>query len=384
MRHHAHIAAFQEALLLDTTPDVIGFDEAGFRPEHAWKAILTVDAGLADNTELRDRVLGRAKAAGARLLCTAVGRLEEVDGLAYDRAPRVCCAPWVFRRGDAWTTVALNGPHSSRFFFHPLTIEHLAGDPYPQHLAGMGHAGIEGMAQADSQDAFDFRRISHRRRLLKQPHGRSPRSLLLAVACSHCPPLSIETCVLRAEHVQWHLAYVADDARSHWTFATHSQTPDASAPRNNRPTLVRLILHEGTFQGGIDPWERVRVAAYLMPRLSGRYPFTSALLALAALAVPSAVAYRALASRRSLLAVAVAAAALLAAELHAIALLAYWSLPPVLLPNPRDALLMLEHETEHARTIAQVIAVSAVLGGVGLVALSHSAGVAEPHTSLLI
>jgi len=122
----------------------------------------------------------------------------------------------------------------------------------------------------------------------------------------------------------------------------------------------------------------------LMPRLSGRYPFTSALLALAALAVPSAVAYRALASRRSLLAVAVAAAALLAAELHAIALLAYWSLPPVLLPNPRDALLMLEHETEHARTIAQVIAVSAVLGGVGLVALSHSAGVAEPHTSLLI
>ena len=174
VRHHAHIAAFQEALLLDATPDVLGLDDAGFRPEHAWKAILTADTGLADNTVLRDRVLGRAHAAGARLLCTAVGRLEEVDGLSYDRAPRVRCAAWAFRHGDAWTTLALNGPHSQRFFFHPLTIEHLAGDPYPQHLAGMGHAGIEGMAQAESQDAFDFRRMPSMESVEARPPASRP------------------------------------------------------------------------------------------------------------------------------------------------------------------------------------------------------------------
>lgn len=312
VRFHSHAVAMQETLLFDALPHALGLEEAPFRPPAAWKAVVTESTGLADNTALRARVIERARASGGRVLCTAVSRLEVVDGMAYDRMPRIQCAEWRFARGDAWTTLALNGPHSKAFFQDPLTIEHLAGDEYYKHPAhGDRVAKMEGMAQSQHDDPFDFR-----------------------------------------QHVQWHLSYLAEDGGSHWTFATHSQTPDASAPRNNRVTLVRLILHRGTFQTGVGPIERTRVALFLAARVSGRHPLASVLLAVLLCALPARLCMQ---QRPA------AAVLVLAAEAYAAVFAVYMSLPPVLLPNPHDALLMLEHEDEHLRATVQVAAVVLVL-----------------------
>ena len=312
VRFHGHAVALQEALLFDLEPGPLGLNEGPFRPPAAWKAVLTTSTGLADNMELRERTIERARIAGGRLICSAVSRLAVVDGMAYDRMPLIQCSTWHFKRGDAFTTLALNGQHTKEFFNHPLTIEHMAGDEYWKHPAhGEGIQKMEGMAQSVNKDPFDFR-----------------------------------------QHAQWHLSYVADDGRSHWTFATHSQTPGASAPRNNRVTLVRLIMHGGTFQTGVDPLERTRVAFFLMARVCGRYPLAIIVLAFIICAMPLQ-----LCMQRQM----AAGVLVLAAEIYAVAFVVYVSLPPVLLPNRHDAVLMLEHEDEISRATVQMTAVVLVL-----------------------
>ena len=95
-----------------------------------------------------------------------------------------------------------------------------------------------------------------------------------------------------------------------------------------------------------------------MARVCGRYPLAMIVLAVIVCALPVQ-----LCMQRQV----AAGMLVLAAMVYAVVFAVYVSLPPVLLPNRHDSLLMLEHEDEHLRATVQMTVVVFVLLGLAMV-----------------
>ena len=126
---HAHMGAFQSAILFAATPADIGLGPT-FRPRVPSESTITTAAGFANNSALKAYIMGRAPKSSR--ICEAIGQMEQVGIEWYDRQASFQCAPWTFTTDDVFTVVSFNGPTVGRL------------------------VGMTGMAPTSQGQTFDF------------------------------------------------------------------------------------------------------------------------------------------------------------------------------------------------------------------------------------
>jgi len=102
---HAHMSAFENALLFSASPAALQIPIPGT----TWNSFEPSDLGLDNNFQMHESIMSRI-AAQDNLICTTIVRRVEIEGAVYDRHAQMNCIEWEFGIGAPFTVVSFNGP----------------------------------------------------------------------------------------------------------------------------------------------------------------------------------------------------------------------------------------------------------------------------------
>jgi len=102
---HAHMSNFQAALLFSASPTALKVP----LPKTRWKSFQPADISLKTNSQMQQQLMEQPIAKSS-LVCSAVARYVEIDGVIYDRHAQMNCTAWTFERGAPFTVLSFNGP----------------------------------------------------------------------------------------------------------------------------------------------------------------------------------------------------------------------------------------------------------------------------------
>lgn len=106
---HAHMAAFQEALLFRRSPEALQVA----LPRTTWHSFAPAQFGLVTNLQVKQQIM-KQQVAKSSLVCSAMARRAEIRGAVFDRHAHMNCKEWLFVRGEPFTVISFNGPSSQR------------------------------------------------------------------------------------------------------------------------------------------------------------------------------------------------------------------------------------------------------------------------------